>query len=92
MARQTFYLAKDVRHPLYKTRMLQAGPHELDASAARLYQRLGVELSEEAPKKERPAPKVEAPAPVEKPAEMAAPKPTVRKPVRNRKTGRKVKT
>ena len=57
MARQTYYLAKDVRHPLYKTRMLQAGPLELDASAARLYQRLGVELSEEAPK--RAAPKAE---------------------------------
>jgi hypothetical protein len=30
--------------------MLQAGPLELDAGAARLYRRLGVELSEEAPK------------------------------------------
>jgi hypothetical protein len=61
MARQTFYLAKDVKHPLYKTRMLQAGPLELDASAARLYRRLGVDLSDEAPKRAAPAAK---PAPV----------------------------
>jgi hypothetical protein len=30
--------------------MLQAGPLELDAGAARLYRRLGVELNDEAPK------------------------------------------
>lgn len=74
MARQTFYLAKDVRHPLYKTRMLQAGPLELDASAARLYRTLGVELSEEAPMRAR---KVE-PAVVEFVAEAEAPKPVAK--------------
>lgn len=56
MARQTFYLHRAQRDPLYKTRMLQAGPIELDASAARLYRRLGVELSEEAPKRAAKAP------------------------------------
>lgn len=55
MARQTFYLARDVKNPLYKTRMLQAGPIELDASAARLYRKLGVELLDEAPRTARQA-------------------------------------
>lgn len=50
MARQTFYLDRAVRHPLYKTRMLQAGPLALDASAARLYRKLGVKLLDENPK------------------------------------------
>lgn len=91
MARQTYYLAKDVRHPLYKTRMLQAGPLELDASAARLYQRLGVELSDEAPKRaakaeasasvaEETAPAAETEAPAPKPAaKKADPKRTTRR-------------
>lgn len=51
MARQTYYVTREQKHPLYRTRMLQAGPLELDASAARLYRRLGVDLSEEAPKR-----------------------------------------
>lgn len=59
MARQTYYVTREQRHPLYRTRMLQAGPLELDAGAARLYRRLGVELSDEAPK--RAAAKAEAP-------------------------------
>ena len=51
MARKTFYLDRAQPHPLYKTRMLQAGTLELDASAARLFRKLGVELSDEAPKR-----------------------------------------
>lgn len=91
MARQTYYVTREQKHPLYKTRMLQAGPLELDASAARLYRKLGVELSDEAPRRAAPRP---AQSEAEKTGAMQveAPKPTVRKPVRNRKTGRKVKT
>jgi hypothetical protein len=51
MARKTFYLDRAQPHPLYKTRMLQAGPLELDAGAAALYRKLGVEMLDEAPKK-----------------------------------------
>ena len=43
MAIKTFYVVKDMKHPLYSTRMLRAGqPLELDAGTANLYQRLGV--------------------------------------------------
>ena len=63
MARQTFYVTREQKHPLYRTRMLTAGQElELDASAVRLYRQLGVDLSDEAPKR---AAKAEAPAPVE---------------------------
>jgi hypothetical protein len=51
MARQTYYVSRDQRHPLYKTRMLTAGqPLELDSGAAALYERLGVEMATEKPK------------------------------------------
>lgn len=72
MARQTYYVTREQKHPLYKTRMLQAGPLELDASAARLYRKLGVELSDEAPRRGAPVRAMEtAPEPV---APKAAPK------------------
>lgn len=58
MARQTYYVTREQKHPLYKTRMLQAGPLELDASAARLYRKLGVELSDRASRRAA-APKAE---------------------------------
>lgn len=51
MARQTYYVTREQKNPLYRTRMLQAGPIELDASAARLFRKLGVDLSDEAPRK-----------------------------------------
>lgn len=51
MARRTYYLTREQRNPLYKTRMLQAGPIDLDESAARLYRKLGVDLSDEKPKR-----------------------------------------
>ena len=78
MARQTYYVTREQKHPLYRTRMLQAGPIDLDASAARLFRKLGVDLSDEAPKRAaapRPAQseaektnarQVEAPAPKRK--------------------------
>lgn len=72
MARQTFYLTRDQQHPLYKTRMLQAGPIELDASAARLYRKLGVKLRDEAQKRAQAAEAPKAPAET-KPAAPAAP-------------------
>jgi hypothetical protein len=51
MARQTYYVSRDQRHPLYKTRMLTAGqPLELDSGAAALYARLGVEMATEKPR------------------------------------------
>lgn len=43
MAIKTYHVLKDMRHPLYRTRMLRAGqPLELDASTANLYKRLNV--------------------------------------------------
>jgi hypothetical protein len=57
MARQTYYITREQKNPLYRTRMLQAGPIQLDASAARLYRKLGVELSDEAPKRAPAKPK-----------------------------------
>jgi hypothetical protein len=57
MARQTYYVTRDQRHPLYRTRMLTAGQElPLDASAFRLFRQLGVELSEEPPRKSKAAP------------------------------------
>lgn len=65
MARQTYYITRDVRHPLYKTRMLTAGEGiDLDASAARLYRQLGVVMTDEKPRRkvgEPTAGTVEAP-------------------------------
>lgn len=71
MARQTYYVARDTKHPLYKTRMLTAGQGiELDAGTARLYRQLGVEITDEKPRK---AAKVEAPK-VEEAEVVEAPK------------------
>ena len=80
MARQTFYITKDQPNPLYKTRMLQAGEElTLSASAHRLFSQLGVDMSEDAPKKARAAaaePVAETPAPAEQPAPDPSPEPT----------------
>lgn len=52
MARQTYYVTREQRHPLYKTRMLTAGQSlELDASAARLFQQLGVDMTDQPPRR-----------------------------------------
>lgn len=38
MATKTFYVTRDMKHPLYRTRMLRAGDQlELDGPTARLY-------------------------------------------------------
>ena len=81
MVHRTFYVTREQRHPLYKTRMLQAGEElTLSASAARLFSQLGVDMSDEAPKKARAA-VAETPAPAEQPAPDPSPepKPTARK-------------
>jgi hypothetical protein len=93
MAVKTFYVTRDMRHPLYRNRMLRAGePLELSGPDASLYKRLGA-ISDEKPqakaearKAETPAPKPEAP----KPAAKAAPKRT-RKTTTTRTTKRKTK-
>jgi hypothetical protein len=97
MAHRTFYVTRDQRHPLYKTRMLTAGQEiTLSASAARLFGQLGAELSEEAPKR---AAKVEAPQPVEEAApapaptpKAEAPEPTAKKAPAKRKATRRKKS
>lgn len=66
MARKTFYLTRDQQNPLYKTRMLRAGAIDLDAGAARLYRKLGVDLADEVPG-EATVP-LAPPPPVAKPA------------------------
>lgn len=53
MASQTYYLTRDQQHPLYRHRMLHAGPVELTRSAAYLYRKLGVELLDEPETKPR---------------------------------------
>jgi hypothetical protein len=41
MATKTFYVTRDMKHPLYRTRMLRAGEQlELDGPTASLYKRL----------------------------------------------------
>jgi hypothetical protein len=60
MARQTYYVTRDQRHPLYRTRMLTAGQSlELDSGAAALFGKLGVELATEKPSKTAPIPTTE---------------------------------
>jgi hypothetical protein len=52
MARQTYYVTREQRHPLYRTRMLTAGQAlELDSGAAALYRKLGVDMADKKPGK-----------------------------------------
>ena len=75
--------------------MLTAGQElNLTASAARLFNRLGVDMSGDAPKKARAAvaePVAETPAPAEQPAPDPSPepKPTARKAPAKKATRRK---
>ena len=56
MARQTYYSTREQKHPLYRTRMLTAGQElVLDAGAARLYRQLGVEMTDQKPRRAAPA-------------------------------------
>jgi hypothetical protein len=50
MATKMFYVTRDMKHPLYRGRMLKAGePLELDGPTARLYQQLKA-VTDEKPK------------------------------------------
>jgi hypothetical protein len=86
MAMKTFYVTRDMKHPLYRTRMLRAGDQlELDGPTARLYRALNA-VSDEPPAKAKVAatPPV---APPPAPTTVAAPK---RKATRKR-TAKKAK-
>lgn len=65
MATKTFYVTRTIKHPLYATRMLTAGQElPLSGSAERLFRKLGVGLSEDAPRRAQTA---TAPAEAPKP-------------------------
>lgn len=67
MATKTFYVTRTIKHPLYATRMLTAGQElPLSGSAERLFRKLGVGLSEDAPRRAQ-ATTVAAPAEAPKP-------------------------
>lgn len=73
---KTFYVTRDMKHPLYRGRMLRAGePLELDGPAARLYRQLNA-ITDEKPKAKRveEAPKAEAPKAKRAPRKRAAKK------------------
>ena len=92
MAMKTFYVTRDMKHPLYKTRMLRAGDElELDAPTARLYRALNA-VSDAPPAKAKieTAPEV----PVAPPQETAAatkpaPKRAARKTAKRKTAGKK---
>ena len=94
MATKTFYVTRDMKHPLYRTRMLKAGEQlELDGPTANLYRRLKV-ISDEPPVKAKVAaapPETPPPAPTTEPAKAvkAAPKRAARKTTAKRKTAGK---
>lgn len=91
MARKDYFVAKDTPHPLYRTRMLTAGvPIPLDLSAARLYGKLGVQLSEEAPRRAAPKPAGEsAVAMATRATEAATPAPKKPAPKRKKAAAKK---
>jgi hypothetical protein len=88
MATKTFYVTRDMKHPLYKTRMLRAGDQlELDGPTARLYTALKA-ISPEAPARARVATAPVAPvAPPPAPPTAPAPKRKAAK----RRTAKKAK-
>jgi hypothetical protein len=96
MATKTFYVTRDMKHPLYRTRMLRAGDQlELDGPTARLYRALNA-VSETSPPKAKVATAPEAPvapppAPTIEPAAESkpAPKRAARKTATKRKTAGK---
>jgi hypothetical protein len=61
MATKTFYVTRDMKHPLYRTRMLRAGDQlELDGPTARLYRALNA-VSDAPPAKAKAETAPEAP-------------------------------
>jgi hypothetical protein len=56
MATKMFYVTRDMKHPLYRGRMLTAGePLELDGPTGRLYQRLNA-VTDQKPRKAKAEP------------------------------------
>ena len=93
MATKTFYVTRDMKHPLYKTRMLRAGDElELDAPTARLYRALNA-VSDAPPAKAKAETAAEAPVapPQETAAEATKPAPTraARKTAKRKTAGKK---
>lgn len=92
MATKTFYVTRDMKHPLYKTRMLRAGDElELDAPTARLYRALNA-VSDAPPAKAKAETAPEAT--VAPPQETAAatnpdPKRAARKTAKRKTAGKK---
>jgi hypothetical protein len=83
MAMKTFYVTRDMKHPLYRTRMLRAGDQlELDGPTARLYRALNA-VSDEPPAKAKVAPAPSSPS-TPPPAPPTAPKRTARKAARRK--------
>jgi hypothetical protein len=77
MATKMFYVTRDMKHPLYRGRMLKAGePLELDGPAARLYKQLNA-ITEQKPRRAKAEPATEE-APVVA-AETSRPKRSPRK-------------
>jgi hypothetical protein len=92
MARQTYYVTREQRHPLYKTRMLTAGQElPLDASAARLFRQLGVELSETHPRTVTSMARADADGSGNLLPPSPTPKPAPRKAAPRKRTTRKAK-
>jgi hypothetical protein len=93
MATKTFYVTRDMKHPLYRTRMLRAGDRlELDGPTARLYRALNA-VSDEPPAKAKveTAPEATVAPPQETAAEATkpAPKRAVRKTAKRKTAGKK---
>ena len=69
MVAKTYYAARDMRHPIYRTRMLKAGDElEISGPLGPAFVKMG-HITEEKPKRVAPKAEAEAPAPVvEQPA------------------------
>jgi hypothetical protein len=79
MVAKTYYAARDMRHPIYRTRMLKAGDElEISGPLGPAFVKMG-HITEEPPRKAAPK-KAEAEAPAEQPAK------------RKRKAARRKKT
>jgi hypothetical protein len=83
MVAKTFYATKAMRHPIYRTRMLQAGDVvEMSGPLGPAFLKMGI-LTDKAPR--RAAPKVEAtPAEPKAEAKAEAPKPKAKAAARKR--------
>jgi hypothetical protein len=81
MVAKTYYAARDMRHPIYRTRMLKAGDElEISGPLGPAFVKMG-HITEEKPRRAAPKVEAEAPAPVDE--QPAKPK---RKAPRRKKT------